>query len=372
MKRTATVVVIGGGVVGASVAFHLASAGERDIMLVDRGQFGGGSTAKGAGGLRSQFADPAEIAFSRFSIEFYRRFPEAVGIDCEFDPCGFLVLLRDEGAMARYADMAARGRKTGVDWRILDRHELARLVPAFDLRGVIGGSYTPTDGTANPRRAADAFLERARALGVSAEAETVVTGFRFDGDRLEAVETSRGAIATRCAVIAAGPWAATVGRLAGIALPVEPMRRQLFTTAALPAPLRAPMTIDLASGWYFRVEDGHLLVSAGELEPAPDFALTVDADLAGPAREGLRRVLPDHGELPFVAARAGLREMTPDEKAIVGWAPDRDGLLVAVGFSGHGFMHAPAAGRAIADLVVRGATEFDLAPFEPARFPQKD
>jgi sarcosine oxidase subunit beta len=372
VKRAATVVVIGAGVVGASIAFHLAREGVRDVIVLDRGRFGSGSTAKGAGGLRSQFDDPAEIAFSRFSIEFYRRFPETVGAECEFDPCGFLFLLRDDAAATRCAQMATRGRAAGIDWRLLRQDEIAALAPALDVGGVIGGSYTPNDGTANPPRAAHALLERAQALGVVAEAETGVTGFRFAGQRLEAVETSRGAIATRCAVIAAGPWAAEVGQLAGIALPVTPMRRQLFTTAALATPLRAPMTIDQASGWYFRVETDHLLVSAGELAPVSEFDPTVDPRLAEPARAGLRRVLPALSEIPFVAARAGLREMTPDEKAILGWAPNREGLLIAAGFSGHGFMHAPAAGQAIADLVVRGATQFDLAPFDPARFTKKD
>ncbi|MDW8253326.1 MAG: FAD-binding oxidoreductase [Chloroflexota bacterium] len=368
MARSAEVVVVGGGVVGASVAWHLAERGLRGVVVVDQGAFGGGTTAKGAGGVRSQFGDPAEVAFSRYSLDFYRRFAEQVGGDCGFTSCGFLVLLRDEAAVARYREMAAQGRAAGVDWRILRPEEVAALVPEINLDGVRAGSFTPHDGVASPPLAAQQMLQSAVARGVEARPNTAVTGFRFAGERLEAVETSRGPIAARWAVIAAGPWTAQVGQLAGLTLPVAPMRRHLFTTAPTPLLRNAPMTIDHASGWYFRVEADHLLVSAGEMTPAPEFDVALRPEVAERARAGLKQLLPRLGEIPFTAARAGLREMTPDEKALIGRAPDREGLLVAAGFSGHGFMHAPAAGRAIADVILQGATSFDLTPFDPGRF----
>ncbi|GIW06740.1 MAG: FAD-dependent oxidoreductase [Dehalococcoidia bacterium] len=373
MRRSAEVVIVGGGVVGSSIAFHLAERGIRDVVLIDKGAFGSGTTAKGAGGLRSQFAEPAEIAFSEASLAFYRGFAERVGAGCGYEECGFLFLLRDAAAVDRFAAMAARSRAQGSDWRILQPEEVALLVPRIDTSGILGGSFTPRDGTAKPTLAARALLERARSMGVEAVAETTVTGFRFAGDRLDAVETTAGTITTRWAVIAAGPWAAEVGRLAGLDLPVVPMRRHVFTTLPVPWLEGAPMTIDEATGWYFRTEEGHaLLVSAGDMTPAPDYDVRVREQFARAAREGLRRVLPSLGDLPFVAARAGLREMTPDERALLGPAPEREGMLLAVGFSGHGFMHAPAAGQAIADLIERGETAFDLEPFDPARFVKKD
>jgi sarcosine oxidase subunit beta len=368
MRWQADVVIIGGGIVGSSIAFHLAERGVRDVLIIDKGAFGGGTTAKGSGGLRSQYDDPAEIAFSRFSIDFYRDFRERVGADCGFEECGFLFLLRNPDAVVRFWERHQRGREAGVDWRMVAPKDIVLLVPGIDTTGVLSGSLTPKDGTAKPARAAQALLDRAVALGVEAVAGIAATGFRFAGDKLESVETSAGSITTRHAVIAAGPWAAEVAGLAGIDVPVVPMRRHLFTTARVPALRGAPMTIDHATGWYFRTEDDAILVSPGDMTPATGYDTTVRAALADEARAGLQRVLPALADVPFVAARAGLREMTPDEKAILGAAPGREGVYLAVGLSGHGFMHAPAVGKAIADLIERGKSEFDLAPFEPARF----
>jgi sarcosine oxidase subunit beta len=363
------VVVIGSGIIGASVAFHLAGKGA-EVVVVDRGALGGATTAVGAGGVRRQFADPEEERFAVESRAFYFRASNEIGDDCDLRQVGFLSLVRDEEELERTKVLAAQGRLLGVDWRVLSPEEIARLAPDLNVEGVVGGSYTPDDGTANSPRTARAFLNTAARRGAELREHVEVTGFIRSGGVVAGVETAAGRIECDAVVMAAGPWAAPLGRLAGLDLPVVPVRRHMFTTSATPAvPDDLPPTFDPGSGAYVRKEAGCCLISAYEVEDPGNFSVEVDAGRGPAVLEAARALVPAIGDATIASARAGLREKTPDDHALIGPAPGVTGLFLAVGFSGHGFTHAPAVGRALAELIVEGRADPDLELFRPERFP---
>lgn len=363
------VVVIGSGIIGASVAYHLAGRG-CDVVVLDRGVLGGATTSKGAGGIRIQFETPAEIRFALESRDFYIRAADEIGDGCNFRQVGFLSLIRDEAALARATAMAEKGRALGADWRILTPAEVTRIAPDIRIDGVIAGSFTPDDGTATGPRAARGFLRTAAGHGADLRENVEVTGFIQFGGAVTGVETGSGRIDCDAVAMAAGPWAAPLGRLAGLTLPVVPVRRHLFTTSDTPAiPDNLPMTFDPATGAYVRKEGAACLISAAESLDPGNFSVDVDLARGPSVLRAVQALVPALASATVVAARAGLREMTPDDHAIIGPAPGVDGLYLAVGLSAHGFTHAPAVGRALADLIVDNRRDQDLDLFRPDRFP---
>lgn len=380
MRQTADVVIIGGGIVGASVAFHLAERGCTDVLILEREAAQGlGSTGRATGGVRAQFATAINIRMSLYSIEFFARFEEATGYACGYEPAGYLFVATSEAQFDYLKRTRERQLAAGLsNVELFGADECARLVPGLRTDDVTGGSFCPTDGFIAPLRVLGGFTARAVERGVRVRTETEVTGIEVEGGRVARVRTTRGHISTRVVVNASGAWAAETARLAGVEIPVVPLRRQLVSARpAAPLPEGLPMVIDMSNGFHFRPE-ARELETPGVLLAWPDDAETpgfkTDFDPAFTEKVFRRaRVRMPHllagATLNESRCRAGLYELTPDHHAIIGEAPGVRGLFLANGFSGHGVMHSPATGRILAELILEGrASLLDVSALGAERF----
>jgi len=375
MKRTAEVVIVGGGCMGASVAYHLARLGVTDVVLVEREQMlGTGSTGRNAGGVRHQFSNDANIRLSLESIALLECFADEVGQPIDFHQDGYLFLLTRESSVATFRRNVALQRSLGVDVQWLDAGEAERLAPGLAADGVAGATFCARDGIADPNGVTMGFVKAAQAAGVEVARDTEVTGVRVERGRIAGVDTSRGTIETRSVVNAAGPYARQIGQMAGVDVPVEPYRRHIFIAAA-PAgeaawrvPASRIMVIDFDTTFYFHREGAGLLFGMGDPDEKPTFDTTVQWDFLPQVIDVAVQRLPALADASISHAWAGLYEVTPDANPIIGPAPGVDGLFLINGFSGHGFQHSPAAGRILADVIAGRDPVFDLMPFALQRF----
>jgi len=381
MKTTADAVIVGGGCMGASVAWHLAQRGLTNIVLVEReAQLATGSTGRNAGGVRHQFSHPANIELSIESIAMMARFEEVVGTPIDFHQDGYLFLLSKAAHVATFLKNVALQKAHGVDVQWLSPTEAQALAPGLDVTGVKGATYCAADGVADPNGVTVGFAKGAQARGVEIVRETEVTGIRLDRNRVAEVQTARGTIATPLVINAAGPWAKSIGRLCGVDVPVEPERRHIFIASppgggswdeaanAGRVPSNKLLVIDFDSSFYFHREGGGLLFGMGDPDEQPGFDITVRWDFLPKVIEVAMQRLPAMADAAVSHAWAGLYEMTPDHNPIIGPASDVEGFFTIAGFSGHGFQHAPAAGRVLADVITGRDPKFDLSPFALDRF----
>jgi sarcosine oxidase subunit beta len=371
MKRTADVVIVGGGCMGASVAFHLARRGITDVVLVEReAMLATGSTGRNAGGVRHQFSSEANIRLSIESIHTLERFNEEVGCEIDFHQDGYLFLLSSPESVDTFRRNVDLQRSCGVDVQWLDAHEAARLAPGLDAEGVLGATFCHKDGIADPNGVTMGFAKAAQGMGVEIVRATEVTDVTRTAGHVTGVRTSRGDIATRIVVNAAGPHARQIGRLAGVDVPVDPYRRHIFIaqdfTAAVP-PTRI-MVIDFATTFYFHREGGGMLFGMGDPDEPSGFDTTVRWDFLPAVTEVAARRLPALGDASISHAWAGLYEMSPDGNPIIGPTRELTGFHLINGFSGHGFQHSPAAGRILADMIAGHDPGIDLAAFSADRF----
>jgi sarcosine oxidase subunit beta len=370
LPRTASVVVVGGGVVGCSIAYHLARRGQRDVVVLEREAVGAGTTSKAAGGIRSQFPTETEIRFSLEAIGVFERFQEEFGVDIGYRKIGYLFLISDPDDLAGYRERMALQRGLGVDVREISPADAKAIVPALHVDDLIAAVWGPTDGMAGPAEVTNGFARRARELGVRIVEGVDVGAITVERGHARGVTTSAGAVAAPVVINAAGPAAALVGRLAGVTIPVLPRRRHIFFTEPFPEiPGPVPLTTDRASGFYFRKEMEQLLLSPGDVEDiGEDFTVPVDrARIDETVEKALHRI-PIVEKARIAGGWAGLRPLTPDDHAIIGWAPGVEGFFLAVGFGGHGFQHSPATGRYVAEWLLDGRPSLDLSLFDPGRF----
>ena len=384
MKHTADAVIVGGGCMGASVAWHLAQRGMTNVVLVEReAQLATGSTGKNAGGVRHQFSHPANIELSIESIAMMARFEEVVGTPIDFHQDGYLFLLSKAAHVATFLKNVQLQKTHGVDVQWLSPAEAQALAPGLDTTGVKGATFCAADGVADPNGVTVGFAKGAQAKGVEVVREAEVTGIRLDQNRVAEVKTSRGNIATPLVVNAAGPWAKSIGRMLGVDVPIEPERRHIFIASPQGGgswddagnvgrvPANKLLVIDFDSTFYFHREGGGLLFGMGDPDEQPGFDITVRWDFLPKVIEVAMQRLPALADAAVSHAWAGLYEMTPDHNPIIGPAADVAGFYTIAGFSGHGFQHAPAAGRILADVITGRDPNFDLSPFTLDRFSRR-
>jgi len=370
LPRTASVVIVGGGVVGCSIAYHLAKRGRKDVVVLERETVGSGTTSKAAGGIRSQFPTETEIRFSLEAIGVFERFEEEFGVDIGYRKIGYLFLISDQEDLRGFRERMALQRRLGVDVREITPAEAKAIVPALRVDDLVAAVWGPTDAMAGPAEVTNGFARRARELGVRIAEGVDVTAITVERGRATGVVTSDGAITTPLVINAAGPAGGAIGRLAGVTLAVQPRRRHIFFTEPFPEiPGPVPLTTDRASGFYFRKEMEQLLLSPGDVEDiGEDFSVPVDrARIDETVEKALHRI-PIVEKARIAGGWAGLRPLTPDDHAIIGWAPGVEGFFVAVGFGGHGFQHSPATGRYVSEWLLDGKPSLDLSLFDPGRF----
>jgi sarcosine oxidase, subunit beta len=407
MTETADVVIIGSGIVGSSVAYHLAQAGCTNVLVIEReAHQGKGSTGKSMGGVRAQFSTPVNIQMSRYSIDFFSKFDEVVGHPADYRAHGYLFCATNENHLAYLKANKERQNALGVtnvEWVLPE--DIVKMVPQLRVDDILGGTFCPTDGFVDPHSVMMGFMLNAREQGVRLWLDTTVTGIDLEcggndaaldsfpvrsrernqsavdaslcrrtpkDSRIAGVHTARGFISTRVVVNAAGAWAAQIAEMAGAELPVEPLRRQLVPTEPFDRlPQRFPMVIDMSTGFHFRREGKGILLAWNDPKETPGFKTDFDETFVEKILTHAASRVPVLAEAGVNPRRAwaGLYEMTPDHHAIIGPAPNVEGLYFVNGFSGHGVMHSPASGRVAADLVLNGHSDLiDAKQLSVTRF----
>ena len=372
---TADVVIIGGGIVGSSIAWHLTEAGCRNVLIVERESHQGkGSTGKSMGGVRAQFATPVNIQMSLYSIPFYASFEERLGLPSEYRPQGYLFVATKPSHLDYLRTNQQLQKSLGLaQVRMLTRDDIVAIVPQLRSDDVVGGSFCPTDGFVDPYSAMVGFTTRACENGATLWRSTEVTGMSHDGGKISGVETTRGPVSTPVVVNAAGPWAAQTAALAGVNLPVEPLRRMLVPTEPFDGVSHAiPMVVDMTNGFHFRPESRGFLLAWNDPEETPGYKDDFEPSFIEKVLVRAADRVPCFENLAVNPKRAwaGLYEMSPDHHAIIGPTSEMRGLFCANGFSGHGVMHAPATGRIVSDLILQGTTGIvdNVEVLSPERF----
>ncbi|MFD8419035.1 NAD(P)/FAD-dependent oxidoreductase [Streptomyces sp. NPDC059466] len=369
MTGTAQVVVIGGGVIGTSIAYHLARAGVRDVVLVERDELAAGSTARAAGGVRAQFSDELNIRLGARSLEAFARFGEEPGQDIGLHRVGYLFLLSTPEEVTAFEDGVRLQNTLGVPSRMIDPAEARRLSPLITTDGLLAAAFSPDDGHCTPEAVVQGYAAGARRHGATLLRHCEVTGIETRGDSITAVVTTGGRIATGAVVCAAGAWSRSVGAMAGVDLPVQPLRRQIAVTGPVPGlPPGLPMTIDFTTSLYFHAEGPGLLVGMSDPDETPGFATGTHERWIPRLAEAMRRRAPALLDLRRTGGWAGLYEITPDHNALIGEARSCARFLYATGFSGHGFLQGPAVGEVVRDLYLGRVPFLDISPLSVERF----
>ncbi|HWZ42605.1 MAG TPA: FAD-dependent oxidoreductase [Candidatus Saccharimonadales bacterium] len=361
MATTAEVVIIGGGIVGSSIAWHLTSAGCKSVLVIERETAQGkGSTGKSMGGVRAQFSTPVNIQMSLYSIPFYARFDEVLGHPAGYKPQGYMFVATTEAHLkylrANLERQTALGLKSA---RMVSTQEISAMLPQMRHDDILGGTFCSTDGFVDPYSAMTGFMAQAVEQGATIWKNTEVTGITRDSQGTSGVETARGHVATRKVVNAAGAWAAQIAKFAGIDLPVQPLRRMLVPSEPCEDfPHSAPMIIDMSNGFHFRPEGRGFLMAWNDPEEKSSFKTDFDNAFIEKILTLAANRVPAFENLAINPKRAwaGLYEMTPDHHCILGPVAAAPGFYLANGFSGHGVMHAPSTGKIVSDLVLQGKT----------------
>ena len=378
LPASAEVVVIGGGVMGASTAFHLAEAGVTDVLLLEKDSLACGSTSKSAGGVRAQFSDAVNIALGLRSLPAFEQFGTRPGGEIDLHQVGYLFLHTDETAWQVAQEAVALQNSMGVPTQLLTAAEAGALSKGVDVSDVIGATFHPRDGYCSPENVVQGYAAGARALGATVRVGVGVTGIESRDGEITGVVTSEGVVATSTVVCAAGAWSREVGSWVGVDLPVQPLRRQIIVTEPLSEellalyPMYTPMTIDAASTFYLHREGPGLLVGMSYQDETVGFHDGFTEDWLPDLLEAMERRAPALLDVGIAHRWAGYYEVTPDHNAVIGEASAASRFLYATGFSGHGFLQGPAVGEVMRDLYLHREPVVDVSSMSAERFTAGD
>jgi sarcosine oxidase subunit beta len=373
LPKTAEIIVIGGGVMGASTAYHLAARGQKNILLLEKEEFfGQGATGRCAGGVRYQFSTEINVRLSLESLPMLERFREEIGQEINFQKCGYLFALTKPEDVEYFRRNVELQRKLGVQTEWLSGDETRQRVPLMRFEDALAGTFNPKDGLVDPNSVVMGYVGAAQRIGVKALNNVEVTGLKVEGWKVKGVETNKGFVAVTTVVNAAGPWAGVIGKMAGVHIPITPLRRQMLTTTPLPElPPDFPFVIDFAQSLYFHREGDGLLTGMSNPNEMPGFDQNVNEDFELVNLDAATARMPMLEKAGLVSHWAGLYEVTPDAHPIFGSTPV-EGLYLVGGFSGHGFMHGPISGKLIAEYILDGKFQsVDVSMLDLARFEEK-
>ena len=367
--ESADVVIVGGGIMGCALAYQLAKR-DVDVLLIERETLGSQSTGKCAGGVRQQFSMEANVRLQRLSVRMFEDFERETGHPADFRQIGYLFLLTLPQQVEDFRSNMEMWHRAGLaEARWVDPSEAARMVPVLNVDDVLGCTFCPTDGIASPADVTSGYAAAARRLGARLKEGVEVIGVDVAGGRVQGVRTSAGDVATRLLFNCAGAWSASIGRMAGLEIPVLPYRRQVAVTGPFPAVGRTnPMTVDFRTSLYFHPEGDGVLIGMSDRGEPPGYATEVNWEFLEKMFAEAARRAPALANAGVKTAWAGLYETTPDHQAILGPVPEVEGFWCAAGFSGHGFMQAPAAALLLTQLLLDQRSEIDIGNFAFTRF----
>lgn len=369
----ASVVIIGGGVIGLSVAYHLARAGVRDVVLVERDEFGSGSTSKAAGGVRAQFSDAVNIELGARSLRTFESFRDDFGQEIDLHQVGYLFLLERPEHVTAFERNVTLQNALGVPSRMIEPSEAQRLSPMISTEGMLAAAYSPADGHCAPESVVLGYATAARRAGAKLLRDTAVEGIEMDGSAITAVRTTRGTIRTEAVICAAGAWSGAVGAMVGVDLPVTPLRRQILTTERVPGlDPQTPFTVDFATSFYFHGEGSGLLLGMSDPDETPGFNVHRSDEWLARLGDAIEHRTPAITEVGIASGWAGLYEMTPDHNAVIGESDEVTRFLYATGFSGHGFLMGPAVGEVMRDIYRGISPVVDVSQLGAERFQGDD
>ena len=371
---TADIVIIGGGVMGASAAYHFAKRGIKNIVLLEKEDFfGTGATGRCAGGVRYQFSTEINVKLSIESLPMIERFKAEIGQDVNYRKCGYLLIATDEKDATTFKHNVELQNGLGIPTQLLSGDEVRERLPLMKFEDAIAGTFNQKDGIVDPNGVVAGYISAAQKMGVKALTRAEVRGICVSANEVEAVETTQGVIQTRMILNAAGPWAGQVGKMAGVQIPIVPIRRQMFTTDPLKEiPEDFPFVIDFAQSLYFHRESEGLLIGMSNQDEKPGFDQNIDEEFEFVNLEAAIERMPLLERASRASHWAGLYEVTPDAHPIFGGSHVK-GFTICAGFSGHGFMHGPVAGKLMSEYVLDGkfstldVSMLDLARFEEGR-----
>ena len=364
----AEVAIIGGGIMGASVAFHLAAAGVTDVVLLERDTLGSGSSAKPLGGVRATFSDPNNVELGLRSLQAFETFADRFGVDIGLRQVGYLFLCRSEAELAAVEASVRLQNRLGGTSRMVTPAEACEINPMLDPGPLLGASFSPRDGYAEPARVVEGYARAATQLGVRCCEHTEVLELATDPTGTHRIRTQRGCITAGTVIITAGAWSTKLGAMLGVHLPVQAIRRQVGFTPQLHRPHpTVPFTLDLSTTLYFHNYRNGLLLGISNLDEDPGFCREFSYGWTRAFDAAAAVVAPSLVGQPLVGGWAGLYENTPDHNALIGKA-GVPGVLYATGFSGHGFLQGPAVGEIVRDLYLDKDPFLDPTAFSADRF----
>jgi sarcosine oxidase subunit beta len=371
--RAADVVVVGAGVIGCSIAYHLVrrDPGLRVVVLERDAMPGMGATSKATGGIRHQFSSEPNIRLTQISLPTYLEFQALTGYSVNFRPHGYLFVTTEAATLPTFRKNVDLQQSLGVPSRLVGPAEIARMVPGIRTDDLVAGTFCDADGSAEPAAAVQGFAAAARRGGARIVLSQAVTEITRSGQRVQGVRTAAGVVDAPVVVIAAGAYTTEVARLAGVIIPAKPFRRQVSVAEPMAElDMEIPLATDADSGFYVhRRGRSELTLGGTDRDTRPGYTLDVDGGVLDRMLAAAVRRIPALARARIRHSYVGLRGLTPDFNMILGRVPGVDGLVVACGDNGHGFMHAPAIGLLLSEEIVDGrATTLDLAPFRLERF----
>jgi sarcosine oxidase subunit beta len=370
LPTTADIVIIGGGVMGASSAYHLANRGVKNIVLLEKEPyFGTGATGRCAGGVRYQFSTEININLSKASLPMIERFKEEIGQEVNYKQCGYLLVATNEAEVNKFNHNVDLQNNLGVPTQLLSADEVRARLPLMNFNDALAGTFNQKDGTVDPNGVVMGYINAAQKMGVQAISGAEVLGITVSGGNVKEVLTSLGAIQTRMILNVAGPWSSQIGKMSGVDIPVTPLRRQMFTTNPLKeVPQDFPFVIDFAKSLYFHREGEGLLIGMSNQNEKPGYDQNVDEEFELINLEAAIERMPLVEKASRSAHWAGLYEVTPDAHPIYG-GTDVKGFFVCTGFSGHGFMHGPISGKLMSEFILDGRfSSVDVSMLDLNRF----
>ncbi len=372
MKSEAKTVIIGGGIIGPSIAYNLAKLGESDVVVLEKGYLGNGSTFRCGTGIRQQFGDEANIRMMKRSVELWRGLSEELGRDVEFTQTGYLFLLYDEEELESSKKNVHLQNRFGVPTRLITPEEAREIVPLLNTDGVIGAAWNHTDGKANPFKAVFAYADAARRMGVEIYEYTEAKDIKVENGKIKAVVTNRGEIRTGRVVNAANAWAPKVNKMAGVPvdIPIHPYKHQSVKTEPIKPGQIEPMVVSFRHGGVYLTQEANQggVIGGYGLKYGPTYDITPTYEFLRGVSYRFSQIIPALKYVNVIRIWGGYYAETPDGNAAIGRIKEIDEFYIAAGFSGHGFMLAPAVGEAVAELIVDGKTDKPLDFYDPYRF----